>query len=253
MFIKEKTGIKLLSVLEVAWGETNTSIKGRAYHALSFRVQGNSTVTQRGHSEDLTTGDVLFMPQKADYKLKSGAEKIIVAHFEADDELQRRFRVYRPENAAALQRSFTKMLEIWNRKLPGYYFGSMSVFYNILRDIEESHVGKHGADYEKIRRAVEFMHLHYTDPELEVRLLCEKAFMSDTYFRRLFCKIYGQTPIKYINHLRVEYAKELLREWHGTVGQIALQSGFSDAKYFSTVFRQHTGQTPSEYQRSTII
>ena len=79
-----------------------------------------------------------------------------------------------------------------------------------------------------------------------MRQLCDKAFMSDTYFRRLFVAVYGETPRQYINRLRVEHAQALLREWNYSVEQVARLSGFSDAKYFSTVFHRYTGRSPSQ-------
>ena len=47
--------------------------------------------------------------------------------------------------------------------------------------------------------------------------------------------------------LRIEYAKELIHSKYYTISQCAEMSGFSDAKYFSTVFKKYTGIPPSKY------
>ena len=72
--------------------------------------------------------------------------------------------------------------------------------------------------------------------------------MSDTYFRKLFYKVFNTTPLSYINSLRIERAKALLSELNSTVDQVAQKSGFSDAKYFSTVFKKFVGVPPSKYR-----
>ncbi len=72
--------------------------------------------------------------------------------------------------------------------------------------------------------------------------------MSDTYFRKMFFKVYGKTPLHYINTLRIERAKALLSESGITLEQVAIHSGFSDVKYFSSVFKSYTGISPSKYR-----
>ena len=73
--------------------------------------------------------------------------------------------------------------------------------------------------------------------------------MSDTYFRRLFFREFGTTPLRYLTDLRISYAKELLSSGYYTVRQVAANVGFEDAKYFCTVFRKKCGCTPSEFAK----
>ena len=46
----------------------------------------------------------------------------------------------------------------------------------------------------------------------------------------------------------MEYAKRLLASDYYRVYEVADMAGFSDVKYFSTVFKKETGSTPSEYK-----
>jgi AraC-like DNA-binding protein len=135
----------------------------------------------------------------------------------------------------------------WQAKLPGYYFSALSVFYRILYELRQEDE-KNSEDYNKIKPACDYIHSHYDDPELNVPALAGKCFMSDTYFRKLFLKVYGTTPLSYINYLRMEKAKVLLSEFNTTVDYVALKSGFSDVKYFSTVFKKFVGVPPSKYR-----
>ena len=53
---------------------------------------------------------------------------------------------------------------------------------------------------------------------------------------------------EYVAGLRVEQAKQLLRETNLKINQIASQCGFRSASYFIVVFRKQTGLSPSEYR-----
>jgi AraC family transcriptional regulator len=73
--------------------------------------------------------------------------------------------------------------------------------------------------------------------------------VSEAYLRRVFLRIYGRSPLEYINGLRIERAKEMLLSGLYSIGDIAFNCGFSDAKYFSTAFKRITGRTPSDYAK----
>ena len=53
----------------------------------------------------------------------------------------------------------------------------------------------------------------------------------------------------YLNQQRIEKACTLLRGTHMTVEEIARSCGYTDAQYFSRVFRQTTGLTPMQYRK----
>lgn len=71
---------------------------------------------------------------------------------------------------------------------------------------------------------------------------------SDSYISHIFKKKMKTNIKNYINRLRLTHAKKLLLETNCTVAEIALSSGFSDPNYFSSVFSELTGITPSEYR-----
>lgn len=70
-----------------------------------------------------------------------------------------------------------------------------------------------------------------------------------SYFRKLFTKTTGRSPINYFNNLRIEYAKRQIQQYFGvrSMKEVAHSSGFSDPYYFSRVFRKYTGMNPLKY------
>ena len=70
------------------------------------------------------------------------------------------------------------------------------------------------------------------------------------YFRRSFKRYTSLSPLRYLNGLRIERAKDLLRlETSLSVGEIAARCGFSDPLYFSTAFKAQVGISPLNYRK----
>lgn len=80
--------------------------------------------------------------------------------------------------------------------------------------------------------------------------VAERLELSQEYLTRTFRKHAGITPGKYLNRLRVEHAKLLLRQEGRTVAFVSDACGFSSGNYFARVFRQFTGMSPGEYVRA---
>ena len=66
----------------------------------------------------------------------------------------------------------------------------------------------------------------------------------------MFRQITGRKPLEYLNHVRIEQAKEWLSLSDEPLRDIAARVGFRDEYYFSRRFRQHTGLAPRQYDRS---
>ena len=80
--------------------------------------------------------------------------------------------------------------------------------------------------------------------------VCRVLNMSQASLARLFRTCVDRTFVEYLTELRMEKAKKLMEQNPDCrLKEIAVQVGFSDALYFSRVFRQHTGYPPSEYAK----
>lgn len=78
--------------------------------------------------------------------------------------------------------------------------------------------------------------------------ICTHFNCSRTYLSTAFNKHFGKSIRYYITALRIEDAKQLLKHSTLNITEIAYSIGFTDANYFSNVFKKQTGQTPSEYK-----
>lgn len=95
---------------------------------------------------------------------------------------------------------------------------------------------------------------NYTDSQLNLSAIIEETRYSKSHFRKLFRTAVGCSPVEFINNMRIEHAKKLIWEQHPnlTIKEIAYQSGFSDAYYFSRLFKKAEHITPTEYEQKVL-
>lgn len=83
--------------------------------------------------------------------------------------------------------------------------------------------------------------------------MAKRVNMSSSYFSQCFKEIVGQTYTDYLRDIRMDQAKDYLRNTTKTIHWIAEQVGYNDEKYFSRLFREHVGVLPSEYRQKGTI
>ena len=71
---------------------------------------------------------------------------------------------------------------------------------------------------------------------------------SDAYFCKLFKQCFKVNFSAYLNQYRVDKAKKLILDSRLSLKDVGTAVGYSDANYFTRVFKRLTGQTPSEYR-----
>lgn len=80
--------------------------------------------------------------------------------------------------------------------------------------------------------------------------ICDMLFLNSAYVARVFRRDTGMTMTAFINRTRIDNAKKLLAGTTVPVSSIALNVGFSDANYFTRIFKKLEGVTPAEYRKS---
>ncbi len=99
-------------------------------------------------------------------------------------------------------------------------------------------------------RAVHYM-TQRLDANLNQEAVARHVGMSRSYFSQCFKKFTGAAFVDTLRHMRIRHAQSLLQNSRLSVVEIASRSGFEDDKYFSRVFREMTGQLPSEFRASS--
>lgn len=97
--------------------------------------------------------------------------------------------------------------------------------------------------------AMDYMQKNYGDSELGLNQICEYLNISTSRFSSIFKEATGKTFTEVLTTIRMEKAKQLLRQTSLKNYEIAEKVGFSDPHYFSIAFKKITGMTPKEYAR----
>lgn len=88
------------------------------------------------------------------------------------------------------------------------------------------------------------------DGKCDITFLCREIGMSRASLYNKLKVITGMSAGNYINKIRMERAITLIRTTDMSFTEIADKLGFSTSRYFSTAFKQFTGETPSQYKLS---
>lgn len=84
--------------------------------------------------------------------------------------------------------------------------------------------------------------------DISQEAICDILNMSTGYFSKLFHQCYGVKFIDHLTNVRVEAAKSMLADPTKRSSEIGKRVGYQSSSYFSKIFKQKTGVTPSEYR-----
>lgn len=93
---------------------------------------------------------------------------------------------------------------------------------------------------------------HYSDNNLGVETIAARMHLSAGYISRIFTQDVGLSLQDFIIQTRMHAAKRLLLETEWTITEISERCGFSDANYFSKVFRRKCGCSPKELREKHV-
>lgn len=114
----------------------------------------------------------------------------------------------------------------------------------VCRQIHEKRSGRARNVIERIKAV---MDQRYAE-NLTVSDIAESVYLSSTYVSLLFKQETGETVYEYLTKVRIERAKELLRDARIKFYEICDAVGYSDPSHFSKIFKKYTGLTPSAYR-----
>ncbi|MDO5136552.1 MAG: response regulator [Eubacteriales bacterium] len=99
-----------------------------------------------------------------------------------------------------------------------------------------------------VRLAKQFIMNHYTEP-ITLEMVADQVGFSSSYFSNIFKKEAGIGFGDYLIQLRMEKAKELLKNTKENIKDICILVGYNDQKHFNATFRKYTGLKPGEFRK----
>ena len=100
---------------------------------------------------------------------------------------------------------------------------------------------------ELIKTVQSYLADHLRQPVALPQLAAQFNLTTRTLIRR-FKAATGQTPVQYIQQIRIDHARKLLETQRWTIERILSEIGYEDASSFSRLFKRQTGCSPSQYR-----
>ena len=99
-----------------------------------------------------------------------------------------------------------------------------------------------------IKNMIQYMYLHYMEPDLDIQKLAELSGYSLAYFTKAFKAYMHDTPIVHLNKLRISEAKAIILSNNQQFSSIYQKVGYKNLSSFTEAFKRVTGLTPTEYK-----
>ncbi len=100
-----------------------------------------------------------------------------------------------------------------------------------------------------VQTALEYINRHFNE-NISLQEVAESINISKNYLCDVFKKEIGVTFINYVTNLRIEKAKEYLRDSDMKMYEVSAAVGYNDYAYFSQIFKRNTGITLSAYRKN---
>ena len=100
---------------------------------------------------------------------------------------------------------------------------------------------------EPILCSQQWLQEHYAE-DIQIDAIARDNGMSVRNFVRRFKIATGDTPLGYLQGIRVAVAKRLLESSHTTIQDVAQRVGYTDLIFFRSLFKRHTGLSPNDYR-----
>lgn len=241
-------------------GRIYRSPSGRISMALVYILDGSSEYHFRSETVTVHGGDLIMLVPGEPYyfEVLSDVFHFNYINFRHEEGYENTFQfknsVYIFQNKSIFRNDFEKLGACYLYKNAGYRMKMREIIDRLLYQIAVHICSSYlpSDKYRRIENSVEYLSKHFMDLNLTMQQVALLSKLSESQFRRIFKEIYATSPIQYVNTLRIERAKDLLKNTSLPVVAAANQAGFADVYHFNKLFKKRTGKTPTQYRNSTL-
>ena len=150
------------------------------------------------------------------------------------------------EDAYRMSDSFILMCENTktSEEITSLYISMLTSYTNAVKEIKQL-AGDSSLKNDILRYVT-----HHISEAVTTGALSEHLFISRSRLSTVFKQIYGEDLSRYIQKIKIERSRELLKDKQRTITQISDYLGYSSSSHFTRVFRSVTGMTPNAYRKS---
>ena len=124
---------------------------------------------------------------------------------------------------------------------------SLAGMLNRLTDSVVLHQSSRHSDL--VHKAVQYLNAHFSH-SIDLQAVADHLHISPSYFSKVFKEEMGLSFVHYLNQIRVDRSKYLLRDRSVSLVEISGRVGFEDQSYFTKVFKKVAGISPGLYRKN---
>lgn len=107
-------------------------------------------------------------------------------------------------------------------------------------------------DFNFVKSLQDWLELHYADANIKIEDMVHKTNMSRTAFYTQLKTLTGMSPKEFVSEFRLKKACMYLENDSCTIAEVAYSTGFNDPVYFTRLFKQKKGKTPTQYRENKV-
>ena len=217
---------------------------------LGLIVKGSGTYIYLNKKLKVKEGDVVFIPENIYcYSEWHGSPDIEVAYvscFVHYDSFS-----YEPQIVHCSDQTRKNIIKISELLTQGYIEGleAYSLYYKVLQDILPRMEKSNIAFDKTLQTAMEYITRNWNN-NFSVSDVAKKCLVSESTLYHLFQKELGQSPIRFLNSIKINIAIEYLETTGCSIAEISCMVGFNSENHFRKVFTEFTGMTPLKFRKS---
>lgn len=119
--------------------------------------------------------------------------------------------------------------------------------YNLSITFPKTDISQNEKHISYIEEALKYIESNYSE-QISINKIAKWLNLDRSYMYRLFKSITGISPQEYLLDFRIRKACDLLKNTGLTITNISRSVGYEDSLYFSRLFKNKKGKTPSEYR-----
>lgn len=236
-------------------------MQGYHWHQILFCASGSGILKYDNDSEVIEAGDYFFLPAGYPHEYFSDNKKWDVRWVAFDgyaaNHIVSQFNmtkpiIIKPQESSNLKNTYNKMFTAQKSDRMYGDYTCAGLIYDYIIEFHR-HIDNKTNKLRNERNKLIMPVLNYMDKnfrtDFPLTVLAELVGISPQHLCRVFKETINMRPNEYLTQKRLQEAKRLLLKNELPVSEVAIQSGFPDAGYFSTVFKKHEGITPTEYKK----
>ena len=223
----------------------------RRYVCMQLAFKGEAVFKAEGKEYKLTPGTLFVTFPYQKYEITHSQNFTFLYITFAGDAAIKLLSQFGIDKDHAVFENFGHLTDFWMTSIRRVNPSNILVLTESVLLHTLSYMGQHRSESQARSRdfdgILEYVNHNFADPELSVSKVADIFNFSGKYLSSLFVKNMDMKFTDYLTKVRIEQAAKILQNGKMPIAKLAVQCGYTDAFYFSKVFKSLMGVPPSQY------